>query len=394
MDVCRSGSLGLAIAGSATNELARNRQADILNEVLLSLFGKPSISPDAFDESLAVLKTKLDKYGIDLHKTMITSPATLKHRVVKSDYPVSSVLQTFIAMFYVVVVSALVQAGVVEPFLCEEDLLPPDPRLGMPVVDVKKVHARYITAATKGRQLATMVIDAARVDSGSQIIVVLKKKSDELYQMDPRFAIITELFNDHVGEKGAARLKARILGLMPTEATPLDAKTVLVQLIKMKESKFRTFCGVGVGSVLEDVEGWVENIAMNKPPAFHGEFTSDFTRKVRDGLALYYDVENRASSASGASQRLVCQRAAKFEYDKYADLVQKSDPSRTPDMLTKLQVFSWLLKPNERIELHKWSEQFLAKGSEAVKKRKGASVGKPSLELSAQAKIAKLFRNN
>ena len=159
-------------------------------------------------------------------------------------------------------------------------------------------------------------------------------------------------------------------------------------------SDIRAFCGVGVGSVIDDVQAWVDSIAANKAPNFQGDFSSDFTTTVRARLALFYKFEEAGSAAAPAITSYGTE-AARKDFVKVQTLVDAKDPSFTPSMLTDLLTFSWLLEPRQRSAVASWADDaFMTRGQKSVKRSRGSlPYGKSSESLTAAAKIAKLFSN-
>mmetsp|Transcript_27068 Transcript_27068/g.43339 ORF Transcript_27068/g.43339 Transcript_27068/m.43339 type:complete len:666 (+) Transcript_27068:60-2057(+) len=391
MRLRRQGELGEAIAGKAKEELNRNRIGPIFKKVMEDLLSCSQISRAEFSRHATILEDEMKKIDIDARAVVTAYAATVNYRGVEYDYEVTSVLEHFAITFYLALVSALVEAGKVEQLMCESALLPPNHAAKMTTVDVNKVEAYYTNAAINGRKLAARLLEAEALESGTLMVDLMKKQHDKMYEVDKHFGAITAFFRDHVGQKGVERLKGNLLELLPTATHHPSPKDVQKHVALLSASSLRNFCGVGVGSVIDTVQNWVDAIAGGRPPSFVGDWTSEFGASVRSRLAFFCEYKPLANSAEAQT----CYGAAAAA-KHYADLKKESDAKRKREVssLKCAWVFSWLLGSQQQADVKNWYDADLADTSSQNKKIKLAQAcGKPSAESVAQAKVATLFMN-
>jgi hypothetical protein len=345
--------------------------------------GKP-IDPPAFATALAEVARRMNLVNINIHETKASFPANVKYRDMAFDTFATSEAARFSAMFYVAIAGALAEADLVPELLCEKAFLVPGHATRMLAIDVTKIAASYIDQIKKGRIFANRSVEISGLESGSAQLNHLRKRYADLYSLDPSFQVILSLFDAHVGEKGVERMKDNILALMPSSTVHPTPEAVKLAITHLSQGRMRTFCGVGVGTVVDDVFKWVQSIADQHPPEFQGEFSSEFVKKIRERLGFFYTFQKAASSTGVSPPTLYAKDAANFDFAKMQKIID-AKTEFMPSELSKLTIFSWLLTPAQRSSLKTWADGVCEK---LMPKKRNH---KP--DVSNAARVAKLFKN-
>lgn len=231
--------------------------------------------------------------------------------------------------------------------------------------NVKTIADNLLVQVRAARHALAGALDADDA-SAANIETLLKSKRGFLTSVDRYSRVEQSFWSSCIGEKAAERVRALILQCLPTAEKPLKLPESVMLFSRAAESLLLAFAGPSPQVMFKSVQSWVINMNNGRvPDVDKAASCNSFVGDVKTRLALF--MTDDQESVQGAA--LVKKRFSELE--KTAAKKTAVIPYAS---LVGVQIFSWLLSPEERASLKNIAKRAVSDTCTAV----GAGVSTSS----------------
>ena len=370
--------------------LQRTKAFAVINTGIDKLF-ENDITTATLTEATRAFEARLATMGIAASK--VGDPfkvATDRYRAVKLVFTVRSYMEAFRVVLNCAMEGHGVDTEVVPKLGCENGLCPAH---GHKTIKIEKA---CVAGAIRARDTANDLLRGVEQSSGVNIVAMFKKNRGILNGLSKYWRIETCLFDSHVGALGEARFKDQMRDAFPVPGVrrlTLDQSNARFK--QLSEGMLLQFCGAGMGEVFNKIYGWVKALVGRRVPDV-GADTTPLGIEMRGLLANFQEftllipVEKAGTKVYGAEAVLAI-------YNSVKEQVQNNDRGLCMKTLEPLQLFGWILSPDQQKEVGKWTLAQKRKGSApapAAVAKAAARGGRKRLAPDAAASLAKLYKHD